>query len=85
MDEKAELVAKGRAEGIAEGEASGIAKGRAEGEIESNVKIALKAFRTATSEADKRKVTETLKTFGLPDDIIKSARKRVKAEQEGKA
>jgi hypothetical protein len=69
MDEKAELVAKGRAEG----------------EIESNVNIALNAFRTATSEADKRKVTEILKTFGLPDDIIKSARKRVKAEQEGKA
>jgi predicted transposase/invertase (TIGR01784 family) len=85
LEEKTTWLDQGRAEGEAEGRAKGEAEGRAKGEAENSLKIALNAFRKATSETDSRNVAATLKAYGLPVKIIEKARAKVKAEQEGKA
>jgi hypothetical protein len=47
--------------------------------------VALAAFRRAKSANDFPGVIETLKRFGIPEDIIKNALKQVKAELKKKS
>jgi hypothetical protein len=64
--------------------ANGYAKSYAKGVAKTQSKIALKAFSDARSDADLSEIEKTLVKFGVPKDVIKSARERVKAKLDEK-
>ena len=75
---------KGLAEGLAEGEAKGLAEGEAKGLAEGEAKIlgiALKAFQKARPGEDLSAIAQLLSDFGIPPDVIQTAREQV----EGRA
>jgi hypothetical protein len=50
---------------------------RAEAKAEAQIEIAQKAFSYAKSDADLPEIEKTLEKFGVPKDVINSARELV--------
>jgi hypothetical protein len=69
------------AEGEAIGKAEGIAKGKVEGRAERDREIALAALEQS-KKADFSDEIENLKELNIPEDIIESAIRQVKAKQD---
>ncbi|MDR1872120.1 MAG: hypothetical protein LBS60_09445, partial [Deltaproteobacteria bacterium] len=54
-----------------------LAKGKVEGKAEQSKETALKAFESAKSSQEFPGIAETLKRFGVPEDVIESALRQV--------
>jgi hypothetical protein len=68
-------------EGKEEGKKEGKEEGRKEGKEEGKMEIALNAFAQAKQGANPLHIAETLRSFGVPEDIIHTARKQYEAER----
>jgi flagellar biosynthesis/type III secretory pathway protein FliH len=69
---KNEGIAEGRAEGLAEGEAIGMQKGRTEGLAEGEA-IGMEKGRTEGEAIAKQEMAKSLKSQGVPTDVIAKA------------